>query len=143
MVEMPEAHLHEGPGIHFLDVKLVVTTFVILCDFKIIIFFIYHFTCFFGSLDIVGSKKVRGETNNSKLEKLWEKNGRNPLPINFDTHDCRTFRPVGTHASIFKFLVGSCVRANIPQIYDSWERVPESTKEIIWPTIEVINVYHI
>ena len=105
---------------------------------KLSFVFISHFTCFFGSLDIVGSKKVRGVTNNSKLEKLWEKNGRNPLPIQFDTDDCRTFRPVGNHASIFKILVGSAIRANIPQIYDSWERVPESMKEMIWPTIKVI-----
>ena len=97
----------------------------------------------FGSLGFVGSKKVRGVTNNSKLEKLLEKNGRNPLPIQFNVDDCRTFHPVGNHASVFKTLVGSALRANIPHIYDSWERVPKSTKAMIWPTIEVINVYYI
>ena len=91
MVEMLEDHLHEGPGIHFPDANLAETTFVIICDFKIIICIYLSFYLFFGSLGFVGSKKVRGVMNNSKLEKMWEKNGRNPLLIQFDVDDCRTF----------------------------------------------------
>ena len=65
-----EDHLYEGLGIHFPDAQLVVRNSIMFCYFKIIKCIYVFFYLFFCSLEFVGSKKIHGVTNNSKLEKL-------------------------------------------------------------------------
>ncbi|KAL2491265.1 Uncharacterized protein Adt_26893 [Abeliophyllum distichum] len=79
--------------------------------------------------------KRRGISRGINLEKVWQANGKMPLPIAFDNVE-RTMQPIGNNAKYFTTLVGNQVRFTVPPCYPSWTEVPEEQRARLHSIIE-------
>ena len=97
---------------------------------------------FYDSLIIfVGSGK-RGPTKHKALKKNFKQNNNQPLEIDFDVGDLKTFKPVGRYSGNFTTYAGELVR-KIPQYYESWDKVPEVEKATLIPNLQVLFILFI
>ncbi|GJZ83620.1 hypothetical protein Tco_0648793, partial [Tanacetum coccineum] len=83
-------------------------------------------------------KKGRGKTTLIAFRKLWEDNGKKLFPINFDTHDGETWKPVGAYAHQFTTTISLKIGdgTKIPFYFDTWAKVEDQFKTGIWPEIQ-------
>ena len=71
------------------------------------------------------------------VRRLWKKNGKRPLPIEFDDIKLNnTWRPVGDNGGLFTSYIGTLVR-DVSFRFSSWDKVPDEMKQPILPSIEV------
>jgi hypothetical protein len=91
------------------------------------------FTGFGGSKNTT-PPPPRGAAKNLKLEAAFNKHG-GPLPLYFD-YKSKTWQSIGDYGSMYKSLLGSLI-GSVPQYYDSWDDVPEATRENILAEIQV------
>ncbi|KAL2526285.1 Uncharacterized protein Adt_11339 [Abeliophyllum distichum] len=71
--------------------------------------------------------KKRGPSRSLHLVKLFESNGRKPLPIDFDTKE-GTYLPTGENQKYLSRVVGTRVRQFVHPYFDRWANVPEEQK---------------
>ncbi|GJV02180.1 retrovirus-related pol polyprotein from transposon TNT 1-94 [Tanacetum coccineum] len=81
-----------------------------------------------------GSGK-RGESKHKALKKAFKQNGYRKLEIVFEAKDQKTFKPVGRYGANFSSYVGELIK-EIPQYYDSWEKVPPADKAPLIPRLQ-------
>ncbi|GJU35497.1 hypothetical protein Tco_1183851 [Tanacetum coccineum] len=81
-----------------------------------------------------GSGK-RGESKHKALKKAFKQNGYRKLEIVFEAKDQKTFKPVGQYGANFSSYVGELIK-EIPQYYDSWEKVPPVDKAPLIPRLQ-------
>ncbi|KAL2486180.1 Uncharacterized protein Adt_30936 [Abeliophyllum distichum] len=79
--------------------------------------------------------KRRGNSRGINLEKVWQANGKMPLPIGFDIVEC-TMQPIKNNAKYFTRLVGNQVRFTVPMSYPSWTEVSEEQRARLRSIIE-------
>nr|GEY30551.1 hypothetical protein [Tanacetum cinerariifolium] len=77
-----------------------------------------------------GGKDERAKTKLVAFRKMWEDNRKKLLPINFDSNDGETWKPVGKYSHQFitmiSFKIGD--RHKIPFYFDSWAKVEDQFK---------------
>ncbi|GKD54419.1 hypothetical protein Tco_1287806, partial [Tanacetum coccineum] len=85
-----------------------------------------------------GGKKGRGKTTLIAFRKMWEDNHKKLLPIDFDSHDGETWKPVGTYAHQFTTTISLKIGDGnkIPFYFDTWAKVEDRLKTGIWPEIQ-------
>ncbi|KAL2491306.1 Uncharacterized protein Adt_26934 [Abeliophyllum distichum] len=71
--------------------------------------------------------KKRGPSRSLHLVKLFESNGKRPLPIEFDTQE-GTYLPTGDNQKYVSRVVGTRVRQFVHPYFDRWANVPEEQK---------------
>ncbi|KAL2508338.1 uncharacterized protein Fot_31985 [Forsythia ovata] len=71
--------------------------------------------------------KKRGPSRSLHLVKLFQSNGKRPLPIDFDTKE-GTYLPTGENQKYFSRVVGTHVRQFVHPYFDRWANVPEEQK---------------
>ncbi|KAL2497458.1 Uncharacterized protein Adt_23008 [Abeliophyllum distichum] len=69
----------------------------------------------------------RGPSRSLHLVKLFESNGKRPLPIEFDTKE-GTYLPTGDNQKYVSRVVGTRVRQFVHPYFDRWANVPEEQK---------------
>ncbi|KAL2539832.1 Uncharacterized protein Adt_00810 [Abeliophyllum distichum] len=69
----------------------------------------------------------RGPSRSLHLVKLFESNGKRPLPIEFDTKE-GTYLPTGDNQKYISRVVGTRVRQFVHPYFDRWANVPEEQK---------------
>lgn len=70
-------------------------------------------------------KRTRGKSKNLNLAQKWKKNGKKPLPLEFDK---TTFTPVGEVYDLFVAHAADHITREIPLDKDSWKDVPDVEK---------------
>ncbi|PWA42073.1 hypothetical protein CTI12_AA548870 [Artemisia annua] len=81
-----------------------------------------------------GSGK-RGPNKHKALKKKFKENNNQPLEIEFDLGDLKTFKLVGSNAAHLTTYIVELVR-QIPMDYESWEKVPAADKATIIPNLQ-------
>ncbi|KAL2500663.1 uncharacterized protein Fot_34511 [Forsythia ovata] len=71
--------------------------------------------------------KKRGPSRSLHLVKLFQSNGKKPLPIDFDTQE-GTYLPIGENQKYVSRVVGTHVRQFVHPYFDRWANVPEEQK---------------
>ncbi|KAL2553441.1 Uncharacterized protein Fot_07060 [Forsythia ovata] len=71
--------------------------------------------------------KKRGPSRSLHLVKLFQYNGKKPLPIDFDTKE-GTYLPTGENQKYLSMVVGTRVRQFVHPYFDRWANVPEEQK---------------
>ncbi|KAL2550190.1 Uncharacterized protein Fot_11720 [Forsythia ovata] len=71
--------------------------------------------------------KKRGPSKSLHLVKLFQSNGKRPLPIDFDTKE-GTYLPTGENQKYFSRVVGTHVRQFVHPYFDRWANAPEEQK---------------
>ncbi|KAL2551013.1 Uncharacterized protein Fot_12543 [Forsythia ovata] len=71
--------------------------------------------------------KKRGPSRSLHLVKLFQSNGKKPLPIDFDTKE-GTYLPTGENQKYLSRVVGIHVRQFVHPYFDRWANVPEEQK---------------
>ncbi|KAL2487464.1 Uncharacterized protein Adt_32220 [Abeliophyllum distichum] len=71
--------------------------------------------------------KKRGPSRSLHLVKLFESNGKRPLPIEFDTQE-GAYLPTGDNQKYVSRVVGTRVRQFVHPYFDRWANVPEEKK---------------
>ncbi|KAL2496013.1 Uncharacterized protein Fot_39770 [Forsythia ovata] len=71
--------------------------------------------------------KKRGPSRSLHLVKLFQSNGKKPLPIDFDTQE-GTYLPTGENRKYLSRVVGTHVRQFVHPYFDRWANVPEEQK---------------
>ncbi|GJV36949.1 hypothetical protein Tco_1409426 [Tanacetum coccineum] len=92
-----------------------------------------------------GGKKGRGKTTLIAFRKMWEDNHKKLLPIDFDSHDGETWKPVGTYAHQFTTTISLKIGDGnkIPFYFDTWAKVEDRLKTGIWPEIQTQYVENV
>ncbi|KAL2454170.1 Uncharacterized protein Adt_48330 [Abeliophyllum distichum] len=81
----------------------------------------------FSPLVTATAAKKRGPSRSLHLVKLFESNGKIPLPIEFDTQE-GTYLPTGDNQKYVSRVVGTRVRQFVHPNFDRWANVPEEQK---------------
>ncbi|KAL2482266.1 Uncharacterized protein Fot_43710 [Forsythia ovata] len=71
--------------------------------------------------------KKQGPSRSLHLVKLFQSNGKKPLPIDFDTQE-GTYLPTGENQKYVSRVVGTHVRQFVHPYFDRWANVPEEQK---------------
>ncbi|KAL2508027.1 Uncharacterized protein Fot_31674 [Forsythia ovata] len=71
--------------------------------------------------------KKQGPSRSLHLVKLFQSNGKIPLPIDFDTKE-GTYLPTGDNQKYLSRVVGTHVRQFVYPYFDRWANVPEEQK---------------
>ncbi|KAL2474372.1 Uncharacterized protein Adt_35108 [Abeliophyllum distichum] len=71
--------------------------------------------------------KKRGPSRSLHLVKMFQSNGKKPLPIDFDTKE-GTYLPTGENQKYLSRVVGTHVRQFVHPYFDRWANVPEEQK---------------
>ncbi|KAL2456183.1 Uncharacterized protein Adt_46906 [Abeliophyllum distichum] len=71
--------------------------------------------------------KKRGPSRSLHLVKMFQSNGKKPLPIDFDTKE-GTYLPTGEDQKYLSRVVGTHVRQFVHPYFDRWANVPEEQK---------------
>ncbi|KAL2526793.1 Uncharacterized protein Adt_11847 [Abeliophyllum distichum] len=71
--------------------------------------------------------KKRGPSRSLHLVKMFQSNGKKPLPIDFDTKE-GTYLPTGENQKYLSRVVGTHVRQVVHPYFDRWANVPEEQK---------------
>ncbi|KAL2527137.1 hypothetical protein Adt_12191 [Abeliophyllum distichum] len=82
--------------------------------------------------------KRRDISRGINLEKVWQANGKMPLPIAFDNVE-HTMLPIGNNAKYFTHLVENQVRFTVTPCYSSWTEVLEEKRARLCSIIEVAS----
>ncbi|KAL2479603.1 Uncharacterized protein Adt_32569 [Abeliophyllum distichum] len=71
--------------------------------------------------------KKQGPSRSLYLVKLFQSNGKKPLPKDFDTKE-GTYLPTGENQKYLSRVVGTRVRQFVHPYFDRWANVPEEQK---------------
>ena len=82
------------------------------------------------------------------VKKIWEANGKRPLPIMFNMVE-QTLHPIGENAKLFSRCVGNEIKFFVPLYYHTWMDVLEHLRRHVLNVVEaiinlnsIVNLFH-